>query len=113
MFQPGLFEVITAIRHGSLSAAVLWKLPLCREVLMALAAIGSILLTPRTIYHRNEFSYAPIREVAILFLGIFATMAPALQWLNANAHELRVRTPGQFYYASGALRRCWTTRRRT
>ena len=51
----------------------------------------------------NEFSFAPIREVAILFAGIFATMVPALDWLALNADRLGIRHPGQFYWASGTL----------
>jgi Na+/H+ antiporter NhaD/arsenite permease-like protein len=44
-----------------------------------------------------------VKEVAILFLGIFATMIPALDWLEHNAGELGIRTAGQFYWASGTL----------
>ena len=35
----------------------------------------------------NEFDFEPIKEVAYLFVGIFATMIPALQII---AHEARV-----------------------
>ena len=35
--------------------------------------------------------------------GIFATMVPALDWLSLNAQKLGVRTPGQFFWASGVL----------
>ena len=40
---------------------------------------------------------------AILFFGIFATMMPALDWLEANAGSLGLATPGSFYWASGTL----------
>ena len=33
----------------------------------------------------NSFSFGPIREVAFLFLGIFATMAPALEIIRHHA----------------------------
>ena len=100
VFQPSFFELLRA--HG-LGAGLAAKALTCRELLMVAAAIGSILLTGRQIYQRNEFSYAPIREVAILFVGIFATMVPALQWLNANAHRMPLKSPGQFYFTSGSL----------
>jgi Na+/H+ antiporter NhaD/arsenite permease-like protein len=43
--------------------------------------------------------------VAILFIGIFATMIPALDWLGANAHELLGQNPAPevFYWGAGAL----------
>jgi Na+/H+ antiporter NhaD/arsenite permease-like protein len=51
----------------------------------------------------NEFSFNPIREVALLFVGIFATMVPALDYLQNNADALGVTTPSAFYWASGSL----------
>jgi Na+/H+ antiporter NhaD/arsenite permease-like protein len=41
--------------------------------------------------------------VAILFLGIFATMMPALDWLHMNAGSLGRPTPAFFYWSSGSL----------
>lgn len=103
VFQPGFFEIMHDM-HQAGSAAGLWgRFLLSREVLMVAAAAASRLLTGKVIYQRNEFSYGPIREVAILFIGIFSTMIPALQWLNVNAHRLPIRSPGQFYFSSGVL----------
>ena len=103
VFQEGVFEVARGIQQHGAGGALLGKLLLCREFLMIAAAVGSKLLTGQHIYQRHEFSYGPIREVAILFLGIFSTMVPALQWLGDNASRLSVDTPGQYYYATGAL----------
>jgi len=41
--------------------------------------------------------------VAFLFLGIFATMTPALLFLQQNAVQLGIATPTQFYYVTGTL----------
>jgi Na+/H+ antiporter NhaD/arsenite permease-like protein len=41
--------------------------------------------------------------VAILFIGIFVTMTPALLYLNQNAASLGITQPYQFFFASGAL----------
>jgi len=41
--------------------------------------------------------------VAILFVGIFATMVPALDWLELNASSIGITTAGQFYWGTGAL----------
>jgi Na+/H+ antiporter NhaD/arsenite permease-like protein len=74
-------------------------------VIMVAAALASYLMTGRHIYERNEFTWGPIREVAILFIGIFSTMVPALQWLGENAKRptMPVKTPSHYYFASGAL----------
>jgi Na+/H+ antiporter NhaD/arsenite permease-like protein len=73
-----------------------------REVVMIAAAIGSYCATPKQIHERNDFSFHPIREVAILFAAIFAAMVPALDWLAANASSLGLTTPSGFYWATGA-----------
>src|SRR5438067_2267940 len=80
VFQPGFFDLLDQMRHGG-SALVLMKMLVSREVLMLAAAVASRLLTPHTIYEHNEFGFGPIREVAILFAGIFATMIPAIQFM--------------------------------
>ncbi len=49
-----------------------------REIVMAAAAVASFKLTPKVVHAENHFSFGPIKEVAWLFLGIFATMLPAL-----------------------------------
>lgn len=77
--------------------------PFLREVLMVLAAAGSYLTTKHEIHQKNEFNFHPIREVAVLFFGIFATMIPALDWLALNASTLGIRTAGQFYWGTGML----------
>ncbi|HXZ84186.1 MAG TPA: sodium:proton antiporter, partial [Myxococcota bacterium] len=67
---------------------------------LALAAYGS---TPAALREANRFSFGPIVEVALLFSGIFVTMAPTLLLLNAHAGELALREPWQFYWGSGAV----------
>jgi Na+/H+ antiporter NhaD/arsenite permease-like protein len=103
VFRPSFTVGLGLLRERGVSAALLGQTLLCREIVMLAAAAASMLLTGRQIHQRNAFNYGPIREVAILFIGIFATMAPALQWLNVNAHRMPLNTPGQFYFASGSL----------
>ena len=50
---------------------------------------GSYFTTRKPVHEANHFNFHPIQEVAILFVGIFATMMPALDWLQANAATLR------------------------
>ncbi len=76
-----------------------------REALMIAAAIGSYYTTRKSVHESNHFSFTPVKEVAILFIGIFATMMPALDWLAGNASTLlgSAPNPGLFYWGSGAL----------
>ena len=41
--------------------------------------------------------------MAALFSGIFITMQPALQILGVKGDELGLRTPAQFFWATGSL----------
>jgi len=78
--------------------------PPWREILMIIAAVSSLQTTSRRIHQENVFNFAPIREVAFLFLGIFATMVPALNYLANNARQATfLETPGQYYCATGTL----------
>jgi Na+/H+ antiporter NhaD/arsenite permease-like protein len=74
-----------------------------REGLMVVAALGSWWTTPKAVHEANDFTLQPIREVAWLFAGIFATMVPALDYLERHAGALGIREPMQFYWLSGLL----------
>ena len=86
-----------------LAAVFITDPPFVREILMIAAAAGSYFTTKADIHKKNEFNFLPIREVAILFAGIFATMVPALDWLELNAGAIGIHTAGQFYWACGSL----------
>ncbi len=77
--------------------------PGVREALMLIAAAGSYVMTKKEIHRKNDFNFIPMKEVAILFFGIFGTMIPALDWLEHNASQIGISTPGQFYWGTGAL----------
>jgi Na+/H+ antiporter NhaD/arsenite permease-like protein len=51
----------------------------------------------------NDFNFAAIVEVAVLFFGIFICMQPALQILNARGGEIGLNNPYKFFWASGTL----------
>ena len=74
-----------------------------REVLMVGAAVGSWFTTKKQVHEANQFDFHPIQEVAILFVGIFATMMPALDWLQGNAARMGQPSPALFYWGSGVL----------
>lgn len=74
-----------------------------RELVMAAAAVLSIYLTPVVIREENGFTYHPIIEVAVLFIGIFITMIPALKILELSGDKLGVNTPWKFFWVTGVL----------
>ncbi len=76
-----------------------------REALMLAAALGSYFTTRKSVHEANGFNFHPVREVAVLFAGIFATMMPALDWLGLHARDLLGSdpSPGIFFWSTGAL----------
>lgn len=74
-----------------------------REIIMLATALLSYKITPTFIHKSNEFNFEPIREVAILFFGIFVTMIPALQFLSENSLALGLNNAGSFYWVCGLM----------
>ena len=72
-------------------------------VLILAAAFLSFKTTDKRIRVRNHFTWGAIQEVAVLFIGIFITMQPALMILKANGAELGISKPFQMFWATGAL----------
>ncbi len=66
-------------------------------------AIGAYMLASREIQKANDFSFFPVKEVGLLFAGIFATMAPALGFLSTHGSQLGLNTPTRLYFGTGAL----------
>ncbi|MCX7721679.1 MAG: sodium:proton antiporter [Verrucomicrobiae bacterium] len=89
---------------GVILGAVFIERPLfLREALMVGAAAASYLTTNRRIHEANHFNFHPIKEVAVLFAGIFATMIPALDWLQLNAGRAGLSGPGVLFWSCGLL----------
>jgi Na+/H+ antiporter NhaD/arsenite permease-like protein len=74
-----------------------------REVLMIAAAAASYFTTKKRVHVANSFNFHPILEVTWLFLGIFATMTPALDYLEHHAPTLGIDSPEKFYWLTGIL----------
>ncbi len=81
--------------------------PLYMKFLREIILVGIILLslwtTSKRVRRENNFSWEPITEVAVLFIGIFTTMTPALIFLNVHAASLGLTENWQFFYSTGAL----------
>ncbi len=58
---------------------------LVRDVGLVIVTFVSLAITPRGVREANQFSWAPMQEVAKLFIGIFLTMVPVLAMLKAGA----------------------------
>lgn len=75
-----------------------------REIIMFSVVIIAYKTADEYVLKSNEFNFEPIKEVAYLFVGIFATMIPALQLISYEANVLGEKlTPGIFYWATGLL----------
>jgi Na+/H+ antiporter NhaD/arsenite permease-like protein len=74
-----------------------------REPVVVLAALGSYLATPKRIRDANNFTFAPLKEVGWLFLGIFGTMIPVLEFMEHSAGRLGLNSDLTFYWATGML----------
>jgi Na+/H+ antiporter NhaD/arsenite permease-like protein len=57
---------------------------LVRDGLLVLVAALSLAITPAGVRQKNQFTWAPMQEVALLFIGIFLTMVPVLGMLKAG-----------------------------
>jgi len=68
-----------------------------------LAALGTYAVASREIHRANGFNLFPVKEVGLLFVGIFVTMAPALGYLDTHGSEMGLDSPTALYFATGLL----------
>jgi len=101
-FLLGIVACIFASGRGLGSGGAPWPFGV-QEGLMLALAVGSFVTTPAAVRDRNGFGFGPIVEVAVLFAGIFATMAPVLLTLNRHAASLGLSEPWHFYWVTGGL----------
>jgi Na+/H+ antiporter NhaD/arsenite permease-like protein len=76
---------------------------LAQVAAMGLLAWLSMKTTPAGVHEANRFSWGPIHEVAVVFIGVFVTMVPALTFLEERGASLGLTEPWQFFWASGVL----------
>lgn len=90
------------ILAGVVATAALVPTP-WRELVMIGLAVLSLVTSDRRVRHElAQFTWAPILEVAAIFVGIFATMPPALAWLARLAPKLPLNEL-TFYFFTGGL----------
>jgi Na+/H+ antiporter NhaD/arsenite permease-like protein len=82
---------------------------LLRDLVILVIGWLSWRMTAGAIRHHNHFSWHPIEEVVVLFLGIFITIVPILMILRAGtagalAAAIRpVHEPWQYFWMTGGL----------
>ena len=92
------FLFLFALLAALIAVGVGW-----REPLMVLIALGSYFATPQRIREANNFTLAPLKEVGWLFLGIFGTMIPVLEYMEGSAEKLGLTSQTAFFWATGLL----------
>ncbi len=108
VYLLGVVLAVAFVNEGTLKFmgdenASVWVKFLREYVLLVLAALSFFTTNKKTRFESNKFTWAPIVEVAVLFLGIFVTMTPALAYLKAHAADLGLSHTWQFYYSTGLL----------
>jgi Na+/H+ antiporter NhaD/arsenite permease-like protein len=66
-------------------------------------AVASYATTAPGLRADNRHTWRPLTEVAAVFVGVFVTMIPALEFLGERGAALGVVRPAQFFWASGLL----------
>jgi Na+/H+ antiporter NhaD/arsenite permease-like protein len=103
-------EVVPIAIRGKRNAALMLAvvpavmLPMgAREIVMLAITAASIALTPRALRKQNGFTFGPIVEVAVIFVGLFACLGPIKATLGASAPRFPFRHAWQLFWASGLL----------
>jgi Putative citrate transport len=60
-----------------------------------------------------NFRLPPAKEVGWLFLRVFITMVPVLDYMELHARDLAIDTPAKFYWITALCPRCSTMRQLT
>jgi len=82
---------------------------LARDGILILMGVLSLVTTSKKVREDNDFTWAPILEVAYLFAGIFISMVPCLLILKAGTKGAlaflieAVKEPAHYFWASGIL----------
>ena len=100
MFQDANGEVLGIHIFGEVSFPIT---SLIEVVIILLAAFLSFKTTKREIRESNHFTWGAIKEVAVLFIGIFITMQPALMILKNVGGSLGLSQPAEMFWVTGAL----------
>ncbi len=109
------------VRPGARNVALLGAIigaaflpPVLRELAMLGVALVSYFVTPRRVHEENQFSLAPLLEVALLFAGLFFCLEPIEEGARRGRSGVSPSSaPGSSSGLRGCARRCSTTLRLT
>jgi Na+/H+ antiporter NhaD/arsenite permease-like protein len=85
---------------AALASAVLLR-GAARPAALAACAALSWWATPREVRERNRFTFEPVEEIAVIFLAIFGTIAPALELLGR--HSAPFASARAYFWATGGF----------
>lgn len=107
IYLAGIILTVALVNPGKIPAMGEHDAPLymkyLREIILLAIVLLSWFTTKKQIRKENGYTWTPIVEVAVLFIGIFATMTPALLYLEKHAAGLGFSHAWQFFYGTGAL----------
>ncbi len=98
--DPNVLDWVPAIHYDG------QKFSFLREIIMLTVAYLSYRFADKEALKTNEFNFEPIREVAFIFIGIFATMMPALELVGNFAQSpagAKLITHNTLYWGTGLL----------
>ncbi|MDF3033168.1 MAG: putative transrane protein [Alphaproteobacteria bacterium] len=75
---------VTVKPHMTLFGLSINLAALTRDFILFAMAYASWKLTPPKIHETNHFTWEPLEEVALVFLGVFITVVPVLEMLKAG-----------------------------
>ncbi len=105
LWLAGVIAAVAFLTESNLDAWLGESLvvPYLRDLVMVALGLGALATTPPRLRAENEFTWGPIVEVATLFFGIFLSMMAAIQLLHVYGPDLPLRSPRDFFWATGAL----------
>lgn len=107
LYLAAIIATVAFVNEGEIPAMgaedARWYMRYLREIILVGIIALSWFTTKKSVRRDNGYTWTPIIEVAVLFIGIFATMTPALLYLKTHAHMLGFTHPWQFFYGTGAL----------
>lgn len=98
--DPNVFDWVPAIHYEGNNFSFI------REIIMLSVAYLSYRFASKDALKENDFNFEPIREVAFIFVGIFATMMPALEMVSGFASSpkgMELITYNTLYWGTGIL----------
>jgi Na+/H+ antiporter NhaD/arsenite permease-like protein len=104
LWLGGVLASVVLLVPGRPLVGTAWIVPaFAREGAMLALALVSLATTPSRVRISGGFSWAPIVEVAVLFVGIFVAMQVPLAVLAEGGASGRVTSPSAYFWATGIL----------